>query len=309
MPDCPSDVLLTLFLEGGLPEDQAGQVRRHVARCAACSRVAALEWALQDLETVGALPAVEAREAAAATRRLAELVKARDRGASIAGSPKNPKSGLGSRLKGFFGGVVAATGLAELQGLLAHMAHAPGLAKADENNLGDAVRKDGLPASQSAIEDQGNAREEPPTMTGPSTIHPVEHIPTPLGLPSVAGPSSWAQPYFEETCVIRGQERILRDFGVKVSEDELRQEAFTYGGYESGGGVGPDEVGNLLELHGVPVHRYENATIFNLTRELAQGHLVIIGVDSGELWNVGLLGHVEDQRGLPGVDHALLVSE
>lgn len=308
MRDCPSNLRLTLFLEGQLAGEEARQIRRHVTWCPACAHVVAAGLALQDLETAGALPAVETQEAVTATQRLAELAKARGVDAAAAGTSKNPESGLGSRLKNLFGGFVAATGLAEWQEILGTMAHAPGLAKGDENNLDDAVRKDGLPASQSATEDHGNASEESPTMTGPTTISPVEYAPTTLGLPGVDGRSSWVQQHYEDTCAIRCQELILRDFGVKVSEDALRREASAYGWYEPGGGTDPSDVGNLLELHGIPVQRYEDATIFNLTSELAQGHKVIVGVDSGELWNAGLWEHVEEQLGLSGADHALLVS-
>ncbi len=307
MRDCPSDLLLTLFLEGRLPEDETIRVRRHVARCPACARAAAAGLALQDLETAGALPAVEAREAAGAARRLAELAKA-SVGDASAGSPKDPDSGLSSRFKGLLGGFVAAAGLAKWHEVLEHAAHMPGLAKTGENNSSASVRKDGLPASQSATDDHGNASGESPTMTGPSTISSVEHAPTTLGLPGVDGRSPWVQQHYEDTCAIRCQELILRDFGVNVPEDALRREAATCGWYEPGGGTNPRDVGNLLELHGVPVHRYEDATIFNLTGELAQGHKVIVGVDSGELWNAGLFEHVEDQLGLSGADHALLVS-
>lgn len=308
MPACPSDLRLTLFLEGQLSGDEALQVRRHVAQCPACAHVAVTGLALQNLATVGVWPAVEAREAAAATRRLADLSKARVADSSTAGAPKDPGAGLGSRLKGLLGGFVAAASLAEWQGILAPMAHGPGLAKTNENNLDDAVRKDGLPTSSLVIEDHGNANGESPTMTSPSTISPVEHAPTTFGLPGVDGQSSWVQQHYEDTCAIRCQELILRDFGVNVPEEVLCREAATYGWYEPGGGTNPLDVGNLLELHGIAVHRYEGATIFNLTSELAQGHQVIVGVDSGELWNTGLLEHVEDQLGLSGADHALLVS-
>lgn len=211
MRDCPSDLLLTLFLEGRLPEDETVLVRRHVARCPACARAAAAGLAIQDLETAGALPAVEAREAAGATRRLAELAKASVGDASTAGTPKDPDSGPSSRLKGLLGGFVAAAGLAKWHEVLEHAAHVPGLAKTDENNSSASVRKDGLPASQSATDDHGNASGESPTMTGPSTISSVEHAPTTLGLPGVDGRSPWVQQHYEDTCAIRCQELILRD--------------------------------------------------------------------------------------------------
>lgn len=129
-----------------------------------------------------------------------------------------------------------------------------------------------------------------------------------VGLPGEEGKSSSVQQHFEDTCAVRSQELILRDFGVQVSEDSLRNEAIGHGWYTPGGGTSAENIGNLLELHGVDVNRYENANIITLTSELAKGHKVIIGVDSGELWNHGLLEGLEDKLGFQQPDHALIVS-
>lgn len=119
----------------------------------------------------------------------------------------------------------------------------------------------------------------------------------------------WILPlYMNEDPQIPDEAAERQQLASEVLQAIMGWEASTCGWYEPGGGTSPHDVGNLLELHGVPVHRYEDATIFNLTSELAQGHKVIVGVDSGELWNAGLLEHVEDQLGLSGADHALLVS-
>jgi hypothetical protein len=76
-----------------------------------------------------------------------------------------------------------------------------------------------------------------------------------------------------------------------------------YGWYN--GGTSPEDVGKLLELHGVPVSQYENANIFNLVNELAQGHKVIVGVDSGELWGDNIFDKIFEDN---AADHALIVS-
>ncbi len=136
----------------------------------------------------------------------------------------------------------------------------------------------------------------------------VEPAPTVIGTPGVNGQSHFIQQGYEDTCAIRSQELILRDFGVNVSEDVLRDDAIKNGWYTPGHGTSPDDVGNLLELHGVEVNRYENANIFTLTSELAKGHRIIIGVDSGELWNKGFWEEQEDRLGIGGADHALIVS-
>lgn len=108
---------------------------------------------------------------------------------------------------------------------------------------------------------------------------------------------------YPDTCAIKSQQLILEDFGIHFTEDQLRDEAMMYGWYN--GGTSPEDVGKLLELHGIPVSQYENANIFNLVNELAQGHKVIVGVDSGELWEDNIFDKLfEDNE----ADHALIVS-
>lgn len=109
---------------------------------------------------------------------------------------------------------------------------------------------------------------------------------------------------YNDTCAIKSQQLILQDFGINLTEDQLRDEAAMYGWY-NGGGTSTQDVGKLLELHGVPVTQYENANIFNLVNELSQGHKVIVGVDSGELWHDNIADMIfEDNI----ADHALIVS-
>ena len=121
--------------------------------------------------------------------------------------------------------------------------------------------------------------------------------------------SDYVHQNYSDTCAIKSQQLILEKFGINISEEQLRSEAIAHGWYTPGGGTPMEDVGKLLELHGVNVHQYVNGNIFNVINELAQGHNVIIGVDSGELWDYGLLEELEDK--LPGgerADHALIVS-
>ncbi|MGF1490838.1 MAG: C39 family peptidase [Prochloraceae cyanobacterium] len=105
-----------------------------------------------------------------------------------------------------------------------------------------------------------------------------------------------------DTCAIRSQQLILRDFGIYVSESELVEQAMSYGWYYPGEGTDARDVGNLLELYGVQVNRYQDADIDFLAAELEQGKRIIIGVDSGELW------HPASERGEDyKADHSLLV--
>jgi hypothetical protein len=115
---------------------------------------------------------------------------------------------------------------------------------------------------------------------------------------------------YADTCAIRCQEFVLEQFtGMPFDEAALVQEARDAGWYAPGGGTSMEDVGNLLEHHGIAVNRYEGATVFHLANELAQGHKVIVGVDSGELWGEHpILESLEDKLGIAGADHAVVVS-
>ncbi|MDR3229010.1 MAG: hypothetical protein LBT53_06330 [Puniceicoccales bacterium] len=128
------------------------------------------------------------------------------------------------------------------------------------------------------------------------------------GQPAANVVSADVRQHYPDTCAIKSQELVLREFGLPVTEDQLRSEATAHGWYSPGAGTPASALGNLLELHGVPVTRYEHANIYNLVNELAQGHKVLIGVDSGELWNNGYWERMEDRLVGERADHALLVS-
>lgn len=119
--------------------------------------------------------------------------------------------------------------------------------------------------------------------------------------------------HFGDTCAIKSQQIILSDFGINISEEELREEAMKMGWYAPGCGTPMSDVGNLLALHGVDCHQIENGNVFTLLNELCQGHKVIVGVDSGELWKEGFWGQLREaiEDKIPfigGADHALIVS-
>jgi hypothetical protein len=76
-----------------------------------------------------------------------------------------------------------------------------------------------------------------------------------------------------------------------------------------GAGTQPHDVGKLLELHGVGVHRYQHASIFHLAQELAEGRKVIVGVDAKELWESNsVLEEIRDALGFAEANHAVVVS-
>lgn len=117
------------------------------------------------------------------------------------------------------------------------------------------------------------------------------------------------QQEFPDTCAIKSQQIILESHDINVSQQDLVEESIDKGWYVPGqGGTMPEDVGNLLEEHGMTVNHFDNATIDDIASELAKGHQVIVGVDSGELWQPGHFESLEDFFKLGGADHALIVS-
>ncbi|HEY2293576.1 MAG TPA: hypothetical protein VGM86_22960 [Thermoanaerobaculia bacterium] len=146
-----------------------------------------------------------------------------------------------------------------------------------------------------------------------TTMPPTGHVTTPtpiIGTPLADTHYFPGVQSYGDTCAIRCQEFVLRQFtGTAVPEKLLIDEARAHGWYADGQGTPPGDVGNLLELHGISVNRYTHGNIYNLTAELAQGHKVIIGVDSHELWEKNsILTEIRHALGLGHADHAVVVS-
>jgi hypothetical protein len=117
--------------------------------------------------------------------------------------------------------------------------------------------------------------------------------------PSLDGSESWRQQTTDFTCAVVSQQMILVQFGIELSEAQLVYEA-TSAGFLSSAGTMPEDMGRLLESHGVSTH--QSFGLENLINDLAAGHKVIVAVDSGELW--GEDWFIEDYR----ADHALVVN-
>ncbi len=127
-------------------------------------------------------------------------------------------------------------------------------------------------------------------------------------------------------CAVRSQEIVLRDYGIKVSLDELIEFATKKGWFDPDpdlGGTPKEAVGNILEAFGLKTNRTDNATIFDIIAELRAGHRVIVTVDADELWvkkepgvMAKLFGNVTNKindsvqnfLGFEGANHALVVA-
>ena len=113
--------------------------------------------------------------------------------------------------------------------------------------------------------------------------------------------------YYPDTCAFQSQALILKEYGFDVTQEDLVQIAKEQGWYVDGYGTPVDKVGKMLEHFGVDTSITEGNNIFNLTNELAQGHRVLVTVDSGELWSPGMGEKLEDLILGQRQDHALLV--
>lgn len=116
------------------------------------------------------------------------------------------------------------------------------------------------------------------------------------------------QQMYDDSCAIKSQQLILNSMGIDVSENQLRIEAYQNGWYYPGKGTPMENVGDLIEAHGIQVERKTGGTIDDLRTETSHGHNVIVGLDSGELWDNGVDETFEDIIRGPEADHALLVS-
>lgn len=117
------------------------------------------------------------------------------------------------------------------------------------------------------------------------------------------------QQQYPDTCAIKSQQIILNEFGIDVTEDQLVQFSYEQGWYNGdGSGTAAQDVGNLLESANIPVTRQDGANVFNLVSELSQGHKVIVGVDSEELWGNKFMAWIKDFFMGDTPDHALVVA-
>ena len=116
----------------------------------------------------------------------------------------------------------------------------------------------------------------------------------------------------DHSCALRSQQIILRDFGIDIPFNDLERIAKENGVYSDEGTVMYD-VGKVLDIVGVGMHQVVGGNMFDLTNELAQGHRVIVGVDSNELWYNDTLAEklknrIDDITGPKGGNHALIVA-
>lgn len=112
------------------------------------------------------------------------------------------------------------------------------------------------------------------------------------------------QQQFVDTCAVKSQQIVMKTYGVDIPEIDLVIESAHKGYYVPGGGSDPNHVGKLLNDHGISTHSEENANVYDLVNELAQGHKVIVGVDADELWRPTWYNDIFGEE----ANHALVVT-
>ena len=143
--------------------------------------------------------------------------------------------------------------------------------------------------------------------------HDIAEGPMQVGEAPINGYSSYVKQGYGDTCAINAQKIILDAYGKSYTEEQLIQQAIENDLYEEGKGTSLDHMGGLLELNGCPCTNYVFGNVADLTRALAEGKMVMMAVDSGELWTKSLIGKVWEKIEdyipfINGADHALLVT-
>jgi hypothetical protein len=118
----------------------------------------------------------------------------------------------------------------------------------------------------------------------------------------------WIHQTTDFTCAVVSQEMILHEFGVDASEAQLVHEADAHG-WLSDHGTSPEDLGKLLELHGVSCHTNMHASAADLENELMHGHKVIVGVFADGLWQQNpVQTGIRELLGLDEANHALVLT-
>ena len=107
-----------------------------------------------------------------------------------------------------------------------------------------------------------------------------------------------------DTCAVKSQQIVMKTFGMNIPEDVLALESEIKNYYHPGYGSDPEQVGKLLNDHGIPTHTQINANVYDLVNELAQGHKVIVGGDADELWRPSFFNDLFGEE----ANHAIVVT-
>ena len=138
-----------------------------------------------------------------------------------------------------------------------------------------------------------------------------------LGVPN-AQADFWDMQEFADNCEPTAESFIIRQFGYdNISTNDFAYISHANGWYQPGSGTSPENMGDMMDLFGIGNHTNTDATIQDLAHELSQGHGVVVGVRSDQLWEQGplqdLWNWIKEQFGFDTpdwspADHAVSVT-
>lgn len=105
------------------------------------------------------------------------------------------------------------------------------------------------------------------------------------------------------SCAIRCQQIILRDYGIDVSEKELRDIATQNGWYEETVGMYMRNNGKLLGCFGIDYHHSQYNDIISIQNELSRGHRVMVNLNKAKLFGE------KEKEGHHEACHAVVVTQ
>ncbi len=115
--------------------------------------------------------------------------------------------------------------------------------------------------------------------------------------------------HFQNDCGLASVQDVLLQFGARVTEGEVVTHALEHGECQvdpaapgRSGATRPSQDARILGDYGLPSSVRSGQTIRQLARSVEQGHGIIIGVNSGVLWQIPAL------VGNGGVNHAVAVT-
>ena len=94
----------------------------------------------------------------------------------------------------------------------------------------------------------------------------------------------WEPQHWADNCAVEAERVIINQFGHNLTQEQAMSISAAHNWYHPGEGTSPADIGHMMTLHGIGNHHNADADISDLARELQQGHGVIVGVKSGELW-------------------------
>jgi len=121
-----------------------------------------------------------------------------------------------------------------------------------------------------------------------------------------------------DNCAVAAETSLINQFlDTPLDMEQTNYISQSNGWWQPGGGTAPGDVGNMMDLYDIPNHTVMNATLEQLASELQQGNGVIVGVNSSELWDQGMLNDFKqflievlglDTADFNPADHAVVVT-